>query len=335
MPLDQPQVSVIVPIYNVESYLEDCLDSLTRQTFGDFEAVLINDGSTDHSLAIAERFSASDPRIVIHTTPNRGLSEARNHGVDRAKGEFITFLDADDLLDPSALEVAIDNCTKLNLDLFFYTASSFYGDDKTETFNDPYFRRSADVIDRVMKGREFLVRGYESDSLLPSACLFLVRRAIANQLSFFPGIYHEDNLYMARLLLSHDLDAVMATNDTLYKRRLREGSITAQFSLKHASDYLAVHGELLNLKRENGDDEIRKSIDWLASEMLLSASNSFRHLGGGKLEMDHRLTLLRLLAKTPQYLFSIKHFSRLIFPRQFHFLRLLLSGGDDHSAARK
>ena len=100
-----PQISVIVPIYNVEEYLPACLDSLQAQTFTDFEVVLVDDGSPDGSRAIAEAYAGRDRRIRIVTRPNGGLGAARNTGVRAARGHFLTFLDSDDELPPQALAV--------------------------------------------------------------------------------------------------------------------------------------------------------------------------------------------------------------------------------------
>ncbi len=99
-----PQFSVIVPVYNVEDYLDACLDSLEAQTNGDFEAVCVNDGTPDNSRAILERRQQADARIVIVDKQNGGLSSARNAGLDTARGTYVCFLDADDSFTPNALE---------------------------------------------------------------------------------------------------------------------------------------------------------------------------------------------------------------------------------------
>ena len=99
-----PAVSVLVPIYNVERYLEQCLDSLCRQTFEDFEAICINDGSTDGSRAIIQRFVDEDPRFVVIDKENSGYGASMNQGLDRARGEFVAILESDDFFEPDALE---------------------------------------------------------------------------------------------------------------------------------------------------------------------------------------------------------------------------------------
>lgn len=99
-----PRISVVVPIYNVEAYLPECLDSILAQTVEDLEVILVDDGATDGSVAIAEAYAADDPRIRIVRQPNGGLGKARNTGADAATGEFLAFVDGDDVLPPRAYE---------------------------------------------------------------------------------------------------------------------------------------------------------------------------------------------------------------------------------------
>src|SRR4051795_6404071 len=102
-----PRISVVVPIYNVEEFLEPCLESLAAQTAGDFEAVLVDDGSTDSSGALAKSFARRDARFRVITQANGGLSKARNTGLDATRSEFLHFLDSDDLLPPDAHELLL------------------------------------------------------------------------------------------------------------------------------------------------------------------------------------------------------------------------------------
>src|SRR6185437_2989393 len=101
-------ISVIVPFYNVENYLAECLDSILGQSFAHFEVLLVDDGSPDGSRSIAERYVARDPRVRLLTRPNGGLGAARNTGVRSARGEFLTFVDSDDLLPDDALLRLVD-----------------------------------------------------------------------------------------------------------------------------------------------------------------------------------------------------------------------------------
>ena len=98
-----PEISVIVPVYNKEKYLERCLDSILNQVFSDFQLITVDDGSTDHSLDILREYAARDSRIMVMHTNNHGVSHARNTGLDNASGRYITFVDADDEILPDYL----------------------------------------------------------------------------------------------------------------------------------------------------------------------------------------------------------------------------------------
>ncbi|HEX6457755.1 MAG TPA: CDP-glycerol glycerophosphotransferase family protein [Thermoleophilaceae bacterium] len=102
-----PLISAVVPIYNVEDYLRPCLESIAAQTVQDFEVIMVNDGSTDGSAAIAEEFAAADPRFILVTQPNGGLSRARNTGSAEATGEYLWFVDSDDLIPADAFELLV------------------------------------------------------------------------------------------------------------------------------------------------------------------------------------------------------------------------------------
>lgn len=102
------KISVIIPVYNGEAFLEECLRSVAHQSYRDFEAIIVNDGSTDRSLEIAKTFASRDARFKILTIRNSGVSEARNTGVSVAEGEFVTFVDADDCLYPYSLQTLAD-----------------------------------------------------------------------------------------------------------------------------------------------------------------------------------------------------------------------------------
>jgi len=107
--MNTPLISVIVPVFNMEQYLKQCLDSVTMQTFENIEIICIDDGSTDNSPAILAEYAARDSRIIIHTQPNAGLSAARNAGLRVARGEWITGLDSDDWLEKDAYEYCYKN----------------------------------------------------------------------------------------------------------------------------------------------------------------------------------------------------------------------------------
>ena len=121
--MEKPTLSLIVPVYNAEAYLEPCLSSVLNQTFRDFEVLLVNDGSTDSSLEICRRYAQADSRFQVLDKPNGGVSRARNYALDRARGAYLQFMDSDDWLAPNAMEVLVHAAASTGCDMVI---SHFY-----------------------------------------------------------------------------------------------------------------------------------------------------------------------------------------------------------------
>ena len=120
-----PKVSVIIPVYNVEKYLEECLGSILNQTYINIEVICIDDGSTDASLHILQRCASKDERVIVLTQKNLGAACARNLGMSIAKGEYLLFLDSDDVFHPDMIRKAIDKAEKFESDIVVFKAMSF------------------------------------------------------------------------------------------------------------------------------------------------------------------------------------------------------------------
>lgn len=124
--MEQPKVSIIIPIYNTEAYLKATVDSLLRQTLYEIEILLINDGSTDRSLRIMQDLAASDNRIILFSQENKGLSVTRNQGLAMAKGEYIYFMDSDDLLEATTLEECYSKCQDSSIGFSIFRCGYFF-----------------------------------------------------------------------------------------------------------------------------------------------------------------------------------------------------------------
>lgn len=135
---NRPKVSVLVPIYNVEKYLPECLDSLTRQSLKDLEIICINDGSTDSSSEIIKKYSKKDPRIVVITKKNSGYGDSMNQGLKKAKGKYIGILESDDFLDPEAFETMYNLAERYKADVVRANYYHFLGGkDTKQSIIDP------------------------------------------------------------------------------------------------------------------------------------------------------------------------------------------------------
>ena len=135
--MNNPKISVIIPVYNGEKYINQCLDSLLNQTFKDIEVICVNDGSTDKSLAILEQYAQKDSRIKIINQKNTGVSPARNRAMPEAKGEYLSFLDCDDFFEPDMFERLYENSVKYDADITVCGVKFF--DERTKTVKDADF----------------------------------------------------------------------------------------------------------------------------------------------------------------------------------------------------
>src|SRR3954452_1456062 len=243
-----PRVSVVVPIYNVEAYLRECLESLADQTFEDLEVIMVDDGSTDGSAAIAEAFAARDARFILITQANGGLSAARNTGIDVATGEFLAFVDSDDVVAPNAYELLVGTLDKTGSDFASGNAHRLY----------PGRTRQVGFLSRPMNRTRLRTHITKQRTLLTDRTAWnkLWRRSFWDEqgLRFPVGRTYED--IPVTLLLHFAARSVDVLSDVIYYWRTRDGeqrSITQRraepralddrlASIPDVSGYLARHG---------------------------------------------------------------------------------------------
>ncbi len=247
------KVSVIVPVYNTQEYLAQCLDSVIGGTLEDIEIICVDDGSTDGSREILNEYASRDGRIKVLAKENGGLSSARNAGLAEAAGEYVLFLDSDDYIEPRALEYLYAEAKSDNLDQLFFCAKSFYDDNEksSEEAAPDYYSRKADYSG-VMSGQEFFIKMSENAEFRPSACLQLIRRGFLadNGISFINGIVYEDNPFTIQCLFA--AERVRYADIDLYNRRLRKNSImTSASGLKSSYDYFVVLKNIERIAAEN------------------------------------------------------------------------------------
>ena len=173
--MSNPAVSVIIPAYNAQEYLRECLESVLAQSFPDFEAIVVNDGSADNTRAIAEEFAATDSRIKVLSTGNQGLSCARNNGVDVAVGEWVTFLDSDDRLYTWSLESLFNGASASGCDIVKGRWSRL----PDPVIEMPFLNDNVSVLSSVTAIESILYQTFSQ----PSACATLYRRRLLDNLS--------------------------------------------------------------------------------------------------------------------------------------------------------
>lgn len=223
--------SVIIPIYKVEKFLSECVDSVTDQTFQNIEIILVDDGSPDLCPQICDEYAQKEDRIVVIHKENGGLSSARNAGLHIAKGEYVIFLDSDDYYYRNDfLEILDREIGDKKLDVIFFQRRRFI--DSTKEFlplpssYDLSARDSSDILYELAK----------KDKLEANASMKAIRRAylIENSLYFKEGIFSEDVEWFFRF--AQNIQQVAVADTVAYCYRLREGSITHTITEKNIND---------------------------------------------------------------------------------------------------
>lgn len=315
------KVSIIVPIYNSERYLKECLDSVRQQSIPDFEVILINDGSTDASLEIAAEFSKNDSRFTVITIDNSGPSIARNTGIDIASGEYIMFLDSDDMHANNAIKTALNRCIDQQLDIYFFSAISIYDHDSSK-IKESYYSRGDSISKKIINGECFFSNSIYSRTFIASPCLFIAKTSIIKHIKFQPNILHEDNLFMAELLLNTKTKRVLAENKDLYIRRRREGSITSKYNDQRALDSIAICNGLLKIKKDPSTSKIaKKSLGRLITSMLKNASENFYYTGKRGLTLKQMKLLFNEYVKSPENFLDTRVVLIIFFPDVYYFLK--------------
>lgn len=217
-------ISVIVPVYNVEEYLEECLDSIINQTYTDIDVILVNDGSTDNSQAICERYCEQDSRFHLINQENKGLSGARNRGMSESKGEFITFVDSDDVLKEDMLKQLMKQVTS-DIDI----VECWYTNDQHE------------IVGPSLKDAEIIFKGNSKEAIVSlckdnivrlNAVAKLFRREVILNFPFLEGLFYED-VYGGIGILKQ-IRKMVKINYIGYYYRVRQGSImNREFNLKN------------------------------------------------------------------------------------------------------
>lgn len=187
---DNSLISVIVPVYNVEKYLRECVDSITNQTYKNLEVILSDDGSTDGSGALCDELAATDGRIRVVHEANGGLSVARNRGLAIAEGEWIVFVDSDDAIHPETIECLHNIAERFHSDVVI-TAKPFATDEIDWTTVDTEIT-SVDTFNHEEAIRRFLMR---KDNCAAWGKIY--RHSVIKGIEFVPGIISEDEVYLA------------------------------------------------------------------------------------------------------------------------------------------
>ena len=325
------KISVIIPVYNTHSYLEECIRSVMNQTLKEIEIICVDDKSTDSSLALLRKLEKEDERIqVISLEENGGQSIARNIGVEKAGGEFIQFVDSDDWIAEETLETLYNEMKRKELEILYFDANTVFESSELRrqqvAFANNYIRDCDYSI--VTSGKRLFVEFMKNHHFRVSPCMQMLRLSFLKKhnITFYPGIVHEDELFTFATILLAEKAAHISKR--FYQRRVREGStMTEKKEFESSYGYFVSLREGLSSKgvaelTENDEkDAVKKwalSLQWGAVRQIEKMQTS---------EIDDHISTLpykeqieySLLVKNIKY--GLPSFSQRVHRKVFKELR--------------
>lgn len=259
-------ISIIIPIYNVQNYLNKCVESVLEQTYDNLEIILVDDGSTDSSSEICDKIKEEDDRIVVIHKVNGGLSDARNAGIEISKGKYLFFLDADDYLAKNAIELMHNRIVaeKADLAICNFTWTNSVGEK---------FCREDVICNEVLNKDDLLGKLIKADNFYyVVAWNKLYSRKLFDNLRFSYGKIHEDEFIVHRIF--GQCNKAVSVSDILYYYIKTNNSITTSNTTIKRLDYIEALDDRIKYYKENGYDECAeetlKLLWWVYSELYIA-----------------------------------------------------------------
>ncbi len=268
-------VSVIIPVYNVESYVERCVKSIIAQSYTNIEIILVDDGSTDHSGDICDRLHKDDKRIIVIHQDNKGLAGARNTGIDKARGEYICFVDSDDYVHPDyvkyLLGICIDNDCEIGI-------CGYYSTEGIETFHEVDWNKKAAVYSKKQ-----IFDSFYSDMHVPIVVAWnkIYKKSCIGDIRYSEGIIHEDEA--TTFIYLYNARKIAYSQEVLYYYFNRDDSITGQNYSERNLDILYAYKKRMDFYKEHGETEFfERECQFYLSEILSHYYKVYRYLGKDK-----------------------------------------------------
>lgn len=267
--MNNEDISIIVPVYNVEKWIDRCLKSIQRQSYKEFEVLLIDDGSTDNSSLICQKFVSEDNRFKYFKKNNGGLSDARNYGIDRAKGKYIIFIDGDDYVEDDYVKELFIAITKYNADIAICGFLNVRVDGSLISEN-----RLPMTNKTIINGTEVIELSFNYQKLgwsLGCAWNKIYKFSLFHNLRFEKGRYYEDGLLFPFLFLN--VNKAVLIHKALYDYVQRDSSIMhSKMTIKKIKDDDYSMNKWINLFKEENDKlyklSIQKYKDWIINKWV-------------------------------------------------------------------
>lgn len=288
------KVSVIVPVYNVEKYVEECLSSIIHQTLKEIEIIIVNDGGTDSSFDICKRFADQDKRIVLISQENKGLGEARNVGMSFAHGEYLSFIDSDDYIEEKFLELLYKQATAAGADVAVGEINRYYEVSGKYEYHC-HFEQPKKICIDDNNYEEFLTKYYFSNIYAPYACDKIYKKNYIEKINAKFGdnkrIFAEDVWFQLQILRFNP--SILFCHGSKYIYRQRSTSImnspkpnVLKRQVTAVKDYLSM------IQRERKHKEEENIADLLAEEALTQAVLNQVKFGDSKKEFFNDVSIV-------------------------------------------
>lgn len=299
------KVSVIIPVYMVENYIEDCVKSVLAQTLDDVEIILVNDCGTDASWERAVALTKGNDNVVLVENPhNMGLAATRNHGLSVASGEYVYYLDSDDMITPDALARLYEVSFRDELDVqIFETSFLFENADLEARFKNNPACFKGDYPD-VMSGKDLFIKWMEIWDWMPSQPRFFYNRNFLMEkgIQFKEGMLHEDETYAFDVLMN--ASRVRITKEKFFIRRFRAASImTGVPKIQSVEGCVYILDHVAQVKNSCRDDAaLGKAIDFYSYKIFLDVSRKYRRIldSGADMEVEKKKLTSELLNSPAQ-----------------------------------
>lgn len=287
MKKNKPLISIIVPVYNVEKYLARCLDTLLNQTYIELEIILVNDGSTDNSGIICDKYSNDDKRIKVYHQSNKGLSGARNTGLKFAEGEFIGFVDSDDWVEPNMFEVMVETLLTKNVGVVECGLNKLYkksSDKSPSVTRNIYIENRLEALKRIIKNQSF------------SVWRRLYKANLIKNIFFVEGKNSEDVYYTLNVF--QKIDKIAFIDDKLYNYFIGGVSITrGGYRLKTLDTVDAALFLHKTVEQQENDSALKSISNDFLLEILIYNYKSLSKNKQHDPSKEYRHTLKKLIVK--------------------------------------
>lgn len=246
-----PKISIIVPVYNVENLLKYCVNSLLNQTYKDFEILLIDDGSKDSSPTLCDEYASSNPVIKVFHKPNGGLSDARNYGIEKAKGDFFLFIDSDDILHRDFCKTLIELQQKYDSDITSTDIVTFFDIKTTEKWDTAEYNENEIILSHNEALHEYFNPSGKR-IVYHGLCMKMYKKDLFTELRFAKGRLHED-LYITYQLLDKCNKFVFIPLPFYYYYKKNTNSITSNYREKNLNDEFDALQNMFNFFKDRPD----------------------------------------------------------------------------------